>query len=245
MVVSEITMARLNDVNAIAHFSHAGVDHMADNTCHFGTSIFFADNGLPEGDRTRLYFPADPHQMKAVVEKIFNDEGLRFVFSTRSPVPFILDENGKRLFSDENRYRFTPGKDEIIREGTAGYVVSYGEMLYRALEAVEKLRAEGINVGLVNKPTLNVPDEDMMKILGNAPLVLLVESQNIKTGLGIRFGTWLLERGFCPKYAYLGSVRQGNGGIYEHMKHQGIDPDSIREKVLAMMKRFANTCDET
>ncbi|MFM8726353.1 MAG: transketolase, partial [Planctomycetaceae bacterium] len=35
MVVSEITMARLNQSNVLAHFSHAGCDDMADNTCHF------------------------------------------------------------------------------------------------------------------------------------------------------------------------------------------------------------------
>jgi len=61
MVVSEITMARLNESNVLAHFSHAGVDWMADNTCHFGINNFFAANGLAEGDHTRLYFPADRH----------------------------------------------------------------------------------------------------------------------------------------------------------------------------------------
>ena len=91
MLISEITMARLNEANVLAHFSHAGVDDMADNTCHFGVNNFFADNGLPEGDHTRLYFPADQHQMRAVVQRVFGDPGLRFVFSTRSPVPDILD----------------------------------------------------------------------------------------------------------------------------------------------------------
>ena len=57
MVVSEITMARLNRANVLAHFSHAGVDDMADNTCHFGINNFFADNGLPENDNTRLVLP--------------------------------------------------------------------------------------------------------------------------------------------------------------------------------------------
>ncbi|NBC30392.1 MAG: transketolase, partial [Spirochaetes bacterium] len=32
MVVSELTMARLNESNVLCHFSHTGVDHMADNT---------------------------------------------------------------------------------------------------------------------------------------------------------------------------------------------------------------------
>src|ERR1044071_8563324 len=75
MVVSEITMARLNHCNVLAHFSHSGCDDTADNTCHFGWNSMFADNGLPdEGhDTTRLYFPADQHQFAACVKKVFND----------------------------------------------------------------------------------------------------------------------------------------------------------------------------
>src|SRR4029079_14650942 len=138
MIISEITMARLNDANVLAHFSHAGVDDMADNTCHFGVNNFFADNGLPEGDHTRLYFPADQHQMRALVKRVWNDPGLRFVFSTRSPVPDILGADGKPMLA--GGYTFTPGKDELIREGNAGYVVSYGEMLFRSLDAVERAR---------------------------------------------------------------------------------------------------------
>jgi len=226
MVVSEITMARLNDSNVLAHFSHAGVDWMADNTCHFGLNNFFADNGLAEGNTTRLYFPADRHQMRGVVEACFWDPGLRFVFSTRSGTPDILDADGAPLFG--GRYEFRPGRDDVVREGTAGYVVSYGEMLYRALDAVERLRADGLDVGLVNKPTLNVVDEETMGRLGEAPFVLVVESLSRLTGLGIRFGTWLLERGHHPRYGYLGTTREGGGGLWEQIAHQGLDPTSIQ-----------------
>jgi transketolase len=229
MVISEITMARLNESNVLAHFSHAGVDWMADNTCHFGINNFFADNGLAEGDTTRLYFPADQHQMKATIERIFWDEGLRFVFSTRSGTPDILDEDGSPFYGPG--YVFEPGCDDIIRAGSAGWVVSYGEMLYRALDAVERLRAAGLDVGLINKPTLNVVDEEMLARSGAAPFVLVVESQNQSTGLGARYGTWLLERGFAPKYAHLGTGRIGSGGLWEQMGHQGIDPAGIEAAV--------------
>lgn len=40
---------------------------------------------------------------------------------------------------------------KVIRPGTVGTVVSYGDMLYRALDAVTTLRNEGVDVGLVNK----------------------------------------------------------------------------------------------
>ncbi len=233
MVVSEITMARLNRANVLAHFSHAGVDDMADNTCHFGINNFFADNGLPENDKTRLYYPADSNQMRAILETVFNDEGLRFVFSTRSATPFILDEAGEVRFGGS--YAFVPGKDEVIREGDQGYVVSYGEMLYRCLDVVDRLRSEGVRVGLINKPTLNVVDEQMMKKLAGGGFVLAVETQNVKSGLGVRFGTWLLERGCSMTYAHMGSIREGHGGLEEQIPYQELGTDVIRDKIMSMM----------
>merc|ERR1712136_246556 len=71
MCCSEITMARLNNSDLLCHFSHSGVDDMADNTCHFGLNIFFADNGLLGQHDTKLYFPADVGQLTAVTEKVF------------------------------------------------------------------------------------------------------------------------------------------------------------------------------
>ncbi len=235
MCISEITMARLNKCNVLAHFSHSGVDDMADNTCHFGLNNMFADNGLPEDghDQTRLYFPADAGQMHAVIDAVFHDPGLRFVYSTRSKTPTILGEDGKPLHGDG--YTFIKDKDEIVREGKAGYVVSFGEALYRALDAVEQLRAKGVDVGLINKPTLNVVDEDAIQKIGRSPLVVVVEGFNVKTGLGARFGTWLLERGLTPRYAHLGTNKEGCGGLWEQYPYQGLDPESIIAAVEKLM----------
>ncbi len=232
MVISEATMARLNDANVIAHFSHSGIDDMADNTCHFGINNLFADNGLADDETTRLYFPADSNQLRSCLKKIIKDRGLRFVYSTRSACPFILKEDGTPFYSED--YQFMPGKDEIIREGDAGYVISYGEMLYRSLDAVERLRKEGLNVGLINKPTLNVWDEETCRLLANTPFVLVVESQSTKTGLGSRFGNWLLKNGLSPKYDQLGTSRIGHGGLSEQVTHQGLDPIHIKAKIEEM-----------
>jgi transketolase len=229
MCISEITMARLNYSNLLCHFSHSGIDDMADNTCHFGLNNFYADNGLDDAYETRLYFPADANQMKACVEAIFFDPGLRFIFSTRSKTPLIQAADGNDLFAGD--YKFVPGKDEVVRQGTAGYVVAVGDALYRALDAVERLKQEGIDVGLINKPTLNVVDEEAIAKVGSTSFVVVVEAFNRKTGLGSRYGTWLLERGFTPKYAHLGTHKEGCGGLWEQFPYQGIDPVGIMAKV--------------
>ena len=226
MCISEITMARLNQSNVLAHFSHAGVDDMADNTCHFGINNLFADGGIEEGDNTRVYFPGDPNQFAACVRKVFHDPGLRFVFSNRSKIPFILKEDGAKYY-DEN-YTFESGKDDLVRAGDGtGYIVSFGSALYRSIAATEELKKHGINAGVVSKATLNVYDDAMMKKLAKAKWVLVAEEFNIKTGLGSRFGSELLKRGFAGKYNHIGVHKEGPTGLWQQMGFQGLDPEGI------------------
>ncbi len=233
MLVSEVTMARLNFSNVIAHFSHSGVDFMADNTCHFGINSFYADGGVKPGhgdDKTRLYFPADQYQFAACLKRIFKDEGLRFLFSNRAPLPDLLDDAGVPIYKDKP---FEPGKDYVVREAPAGagYVVAFGECVYRALDAIITLKEAGTAAGLVNKPTLNVVDPAMMKTLAAAPWVLVVEGYNVKTGLGSRFGSYLLQAGFKGKYDHIGVHKEGSGGLWQQMGYQGLDPKGIAEAI--------------
>jgi len=237
MCISEITMARLNFSNVLAHFSHSGVDDMADNTCHFGINSMYADGGVTPvhgDDTTRLYFPVDQHQFAACVKHIFNDTGLRFVFSTRSAVPDILGEDGKPLYQGKP---FEPGKDYIVRAAPAGggYVVAMGETVYRALDAVIRLQEQGVKVGLINKPTVNVVDREMMKTLAGAPFVLVAEGWNVKTGLGSRFGSYLLQAGFKGRYNHIGTNKEGSGGLWQQMGQQGLDSDGIAKAIQALL----------
>ena len=235
MCISEITMARLNYCNVLCHFSHSGVDDMADNSCHFGLNNFFADNGLDEHEKSSLYFPADSHQLHALIPAIFWDNGLRFVYTTRSKLPKILDSEGKEFFGGD--YKFVKGKDDVLRTGKAGYIVSFGDALYRAMDAAECLRAEGMDVGVINKCCLNTVDEDVMKLIGSTPFVMVVEPFNRKQGLGVRFGTWLLERGLSPAYGYVGATKEGCGGLWEHAYHQGYDSVSVQTAVKALAQK--------
>jgi transketolase len=241
MCISEITMARLNFANVLAHFSHSGVDAIGDNTCHFGINSMFADGGLAAArsdDLTRLYFPADRHQFAACIKRIFGDPGLRFVFSSRAPVPDLLGLDGKPLYEGQP---FEPGTDYMVREAAAGhgYVVATGDAVYRALDAVISLQEKGVKVGLINKPTVNVVDPRMMQRLSGAPFVLVAEGWNVKTGLGSRFGSHLLQAGFRGKYHHIGVHKEGNGGQWQQMGHQGLDPPGIAAAVESLIGRHS------
>jgi transketolase C-terminal domain/subunit len=235
MLSSEIQMAALNKRNALCHFSHAGVDWMADDTCHFGVNLSFIDCHLPEESSIKMYFPADALQMQAIVNSVYDDDGLRFIFSTRSDTPYIQDESNNNIH--DGNYTFEPGKDELIREGNDGYIVTYGEMLYRCLDAVTQLKEQGIDIGLINKPTLNAIDETMIKKVGASKLVAFVESQNEKSGFGNNYAKALLQHNLTPKFLHLAAIKPGQGGIWEQIPHQELDPASIVKKIKEQFKK--------
>ena len=98
------------------------------------------------------------------------------------------------------------------------------------------LKTQGLSIGLVNKSTLNLIDEDMLKTIGASKAVLTVETQNTKTGLGSRMGTWLLERGYHPRYAAMGTCKEGCGGLCEQIPNQGMCADAIKSRIIALLQ---------
>ena len=152
----------------------------------------------------------------------------------RSTLPDILTEDGKLFYGDG--YTFQPGKDDIIRKAPAGggYIVSFGDTLYRALDAVITLQEKGKKVGLINKTTLNVTDPATMKRLKDAPFVLVAECFNVDTGVGSRFGSQLLKAGFKGKYNHIGTHKEGPGGLWQQMGYQGLDPEGITKSIQAL-----------
>jgi len=56
----------------------------------------------------------------------------------------------------------------------------------------------------------------MLQKVGSSPMILVVESFNRKTGLGSRYGSWLLERGLTPKFGFIATHKEGCGGLWEH-----------------------------
>ena len=88
-----------------------------------------------------------------------------------------------------------------------------------------------MKAGLINKPTLNVVDAGTMKTLAAAPFVLVAEAWNVKTGLGSRFGSQLLQAGFRGRYNHIGTYREGSGGLWQQMGHQGLDSAGIAKAI--------------
>lgn len=244
MILSEKRMAELSNGRALIHISHSGCDGISDNTCHFGDNIGLLANSIREGDKTRIFFPGDPDQATAIVgydlDLRINGPycmvGLTFIVDQRSKVPFILKEDGTKFFDPET-YTFNPGVPDVIRGGKDGYVVAMGAVaLYNALDAVDRQREDGRDIGLINWHTLSRPyDDNTLKLLSNVKFVVTVEDENIDTGLGMRMGTLLAERDEgVPYLTRMGITKRGNGGqdgSTGQLAHQGLDARSIYKRL--------------
>jgi hypothetical protein len=40
-------------------------------------------------------------------------------------------------------------------------------------------------------------------------------------------GTWLIERQLTPKYGYMGTTKEGCGGLSEQIPYQNLDPQCL------------------
>ena len=47
--------------------------------------------------------------------------------------------------------------------------------------------------------------------------------------LGSKFGTWLLERGLTPRYGYIGTNKEGCGGLTEQIDKSSGNPTSATD----------------
>jgi len=178
----------------------------------------------------KIIIPADPNQTDRVIRYIADKPGNWFVGMGRSRIPVILKENGD-IFFDEN-YKFEYGKADIIREGKKGYILTYGCMVSRALKVYEKLKEEGIDIGIMNFSCPAVIDEEKIKIAIDTGLLITYEDHHIDTGLGATIALFLAENGIKVKFLRFGIKNYGSSGNPDELfKKENLSPEALIEKI--------------
>ncbi len=120
--------------------------------------------------------PADDVEARAAVKAAAEYVGPVYLRFGRMAVP---------VFNDEATYKFEIGKGILLREGTDVTIVATGLCVNSALEAAEKLAADGISAEVINIHTIKPLDEEL--ILSSAKKtgkVVTVEEHSVIGGLG-------------------------------------------------------------
>jgi 2-oxoisovalerate dehydrogenase E1 component beta subunit len=125
---------------------------------------------------------------------------LRYAFRVNDPVLFLEHKKAYRLIKGEvpdDYYTVPFGKAEVKRAGTDLTVIAYGLMLHLALEAAQRVAADGISVEVVDPRTLNPLDkETILNSVKKTSKVLIVYEDNLTMGLGAEIAAIIAGEAF-------------------------------------------------
>ena len=169
--------------------------------------------------------PADDVEARAAVKAAAEYEGPVYLRFGRLAVPVI---------NDEATYKFEIGKGITLREGSDLTIVATGLCVNSALEAAEKLAAEGVSAEVINIHTIKPLDEEL--VLASAKKtgkVVTVEEHSVIGGLGSAVCDVLSEKlptpvkkigvydTYCesgPAVKLLEKYKLDGNGVYEQIK---------------------------
>jgi len=141
-----------------------------------GTHMWFQDLALMRAlPNMHVYSPADPHELRAVMEYMVEEHQPTYLQVIRQKV--------EQIFGSD--YRFAPETAVMLQEGSAVTLVSTGYMTQFALKACAALKDAGIEVELLHYPSIKPFDEaTLVRSAQKTGSVVTVEDHSVIGGLG-------------------------------------------------------------
>ena len=147
--------------------------------------------------------PADDVEAKACVKAAYEYNGPVYLRFGRLAVPVI---------NDRPDYKFELGKGVVLREGKDVTIVATGLCVSSALEAAEKLAADGIDAKIINIHTIKPLDEELIVAAAKETGKVVTVEEHSVIGVQDVFG----ESG--PAVALLAKYKLDGEGVYEQVK---------------------------
>ena len=224
---------RLNDINGTnlkLICTHNGLDVGEDGNTHQCIDYVGVMRNL---FGYKIIIPADPNQTDRVIRYVAKNHGNFLVAMGRSPVPILLTENGTPFFSGPYEFRY--GKADLIRDGKHAAVITTGGMVYRAVQACEKLREKGVEVQVLNISCLSDLDIEAILKAAKTGTIITYEDHHVQTGLGSLIGNVLAEHGLAIRLRKMGITQYGSSGKPDDLyRMQGLDVQSLIQTVLQL-----------
>jgi transketolase len=252
-------ISTVNLLSFFADFGVFGVDetynqHRLNDINHTNLKLICTHNGLDVGEDGnthqcidyagvirnlfgyQIIIPADPNQTDRVIRYVARTPGNFLVAMGRSTIPILLSEEGTPFFG--NPYEFRYGQADLVRNGKDGAIITNGGMVYRAVQAWEKLKEKGIEVQVLNISCLTDPDIDAILSAAQTGTIITYEDHHIQTGLGSLIANILAEHSLSVRFRKMGINRYGSSGKPDDLyRMQKLDVDSLLQTVLDLIQK--------
>ena len=152
--------------------SHGGITVGEDGPSHQACE----DGGLMRLlPNMQVWVPADGPETESMVEASLNVPGPVYIRTGRAKSNIIHDSS----------YKFTPGKGEVLRQGSNLTFIANGIMVDKCLQAAEKLSSANIQARVVNMASVKPLDwELVVKCAKETGRIITAEEHTVLGGLG-------------------------------------------------------------
>ena len=201
--------------------THGGISVGEDGATHQCNEDFALMRTIPG---MIVASPADDVEAKAMVAAAYEHVGPVYMRFGRAAVPVI---------NDNPDYKFEFGKGIVLREGKDVAIIANGLCVASALEAAEKLAAEGVEAKVINMHTIKPLDEELVLAAAKeCGKVVTVEEHSIIGGLGGAVCECLAEK--CPtpvKRIGINDVFGESGSAGALLAKYGLDGEGVYASV--------------
>ena len=205
--------------------THAGITVGEDGASHESIEDIAIMRAIPN---MTVVVPADGIETEKVILEAAKFNGPMYVRLGRSAVPTLFNED----------YKFEIGKGTVLREGNDATIIACGIMVNEAVIAHEELKAEGINVRVINMSTIKPIDKELIiSAAKETKAIITAEEHSIMGGLGSAVSEVVSEE-YPVKVKRVGvkDVFGESGTPSELLKKYGLTSKDIVESVKDSLK---------
>jgi transketolase len=169
-------------------------------------------------DNLKVLVPADPVQTAAAVRWAVENPGPLYLRVPRFKVPELTPEDA----------RLEPGRAVLVSDGDDVTVIAVGTMVSRAVDAAERLRADGISARVINMPFVDpLDDAIVLQAARETGGIVTVEEGIVTGGLGAAVAS-LVSQNQPVRMRILGITGFAPTGSASYLlDHFGLNADGI------------------
>lgn len=201
--------------------THAGISVGEDGATHQCNEDIALMRSIPG---MVVINPADDVEAKAAVRAAIEHDGPVYLRFGRLATPVI---------NDRPDYKFELGKGVVLREGKDVTIIATGLCVAEALNAADKLAADGISAKVINIHTIKPLDEELVVAAAKETgKVVTVEEHSVIGGLGSAVCDCLSQKAPTPVLKIgVNDVFGESGPAVQLIAKYGLNAESIYNKV--------------
>ena len=215
------------DLNVKFGGAYCGMSDALDGASHHALEDIAVMRSLPN---MKVIVPADAAAARWATTYAAETYGPMYLRLSREVYPDLYTE----------QTRFEMGKGSIVRDGGDVTVIACGIMVHKAIEAAERMAAQGVSVRVVDMYSIKPIDRDLiLKCAAETGAIVTAEEHSVIGGLGGAVSEVLAWGGAGAPTEFVGLQDTfTESGKYADLLHKyGVDADGVVAGIEKVLKR--------